>query len=93
MQEHEPQKESIQRNCNYCGPGWPAAWEVVTDEGEVFVCDNHYFVLREIHVVGLERKVGEEKWIEVPDYMNQDFDDDYLEDLGDWKDMIEYDDL
>jgi len=65
----------------------------VTDEGEVFVCDNHHFVLRQIHVVGLERKVGEEEWTEVPDFMNQNFEDEYVEDLGDWKDMIDYDDL
>jgi len=93
MQEREPQKEQNQRNCNYCGPGWPAVWDVVTDEGEVFVCDNHHFVLRQIHVVGLERKVGEEEWTEVPDFMNQNFEEEYVDDFGDWKDMIDFDDL
>ena len=93
MQEREPQKETTQRNCNYCGPGWPAVWEVVTDEGEVFVCDNHHFVLRQIHVVGLERKVGESEWKEVFDFGEQDLEGDYLDDLGDWKELINYGDL
>jgi hypothetical protein len=57
------------------------------------VCANHHFVLRQIHVVGLERKVGEEKWNEVFDFGGQDLEGDYLDDLGDWKDLIDYDDL
>ena len=87
--EKEPQREN-EIWCAYCGPGWKADWELVTDEGEVKVCDNHRFVLREIHVVGMERRIGEKEWKEVVDYMNQDLDGDYLDDLGDWKDLIDY---
>ena len=90
--ELEPPKEN-EIWCAYCGPGWKADWELVTDLGEMLVCDNHRFILKEINVIELERKIGEEEWSEVPDFKKQDFADEYLEDLGDWKDFINRDDL
>ena len=90
----EIEKEPLKENeiwCAYCGLGWKAVWELVTDEGEVSVCDNHHFVLRQIHVVGLERKMGEEEWNEVTDFKDQDLEADYLDDLGDWKDFFNHD--
>jgi len=62
----------------------------VTEKGNEIVCNNHHFVLREIQAVRRERKIGEEKWNEVPDFMNQNFNDDYSDDLGDWKELIDY---
>lgn len=93
MQEREPQEEPIQPKCNYCGPGWPAVWELVTDLGEETVCDNHHFILREIHSVKRERKIGEKGWIEVDEFKKLDFADEHFEDLGDWKDLIDHSDL
>jgi hypothetical protein len=58
--------------CDYCGPGEVAVWQVVTGEGDFLVCDNHHFELKKINVVGLERKVGEVEWKEVPDFKEQD---------------------
>ena len=87
----EIDKEPFKENeiwCAYCGPGWKADWELVTDEGEMVVCDNHRFVLKEINAIGLERKIGEEEWSEVPDFGKRDFNDEFLEDLGDWKDFF-----
>ena len=92
MTEKEPLKES-EIWCAYCGPGWEAIWEVVTDEGNVLVCNDHHFVLRQIHVVGLERRIGEEDWEEVIYFKEQDLEGAYLDDLGDWKDLIRNDDL
>jgi hypothetical protein len=85
--EKEPNKEN-EIWCAYCGPGWKAVWEVVTDEGEISVCNDHHFILRQIHVVGMERQVGKEKWTEVTHYKDQDLEADYLHDLGDWKDLL-----
>src|SRR3990172_7877051 len=92
----EMDKEPLKENeiwCAYCGPGWKADWELVTDVGEMVVCDNHHFVLKEIHAIGMERKIAEEEWNQVPGFGKQDFNDDYLEDLGDWKGLIDYDGL
>jgi hypothetical protein len=89
----EIDKEPFKENelwCAYCGPGWKADWELVTDEGEIVVCDNHHFVLKETNAIGLERKIGDEEWKKVPDFGKKDFNDDLLEDLGDWKDLIDY---
>ena len=92
MTEREPFKEN-EIYCAYCGPRWNAVWELVTDEGEVFVCDEHHFVLRQIHLVGVERKLGEDEWKEVIDFKEQELEGGYLDDLGDWKDLIDHDDL
>ena len=92
MTEREPLKEN-EIWCAYCGPGWKAVWEVMTDEGEVAVCNDHHFILRQIHVVGLERKLGEEEWKEVIDLKEQDLEGGYSDDLGDWKDLVNHDDL
>ena len=87
--ENERHKEN-EIWCAYCGPGWKAGWELVTDLGEEIVCDNHHFVLREINAIKMERKIGQKEWIEVPDFKKQDFEDEQLEDLGDWKDLIDH---
>jgi len=92
MAEREPFKED-EIYCAYCGPGWNAVWEVVTDEGELSVCNDHHFVLRQIHVVGSERQIGLGEWKEVIDFKDQDLEADYLDDLGDWKDLVNHDDL
>lgn len=91
MDKEEPKENEIW--CVYCGIGEVAVWQLVTGEGELFVCDNHYFELRRIHVVGLERKVGDEEWKEVFDFEEQDPDEKYFPDFGDWKDLIDNDDL
>ena len=90
--EKEPPKEN-EIWCAYCGPGWKAAWDVATDQGEMPVCSEHHFILRQIHVVGMERRIGEENWKEVIDYKDQDLEGAKSEDLGDWKDLFNYDDL
>ena len=92
MTEKEPPKEN-EIWCAYCGPGWNAVWQLVTDEGELFVCNDHHFILRQIHVAGLERQIGEEKWKEVIDFKDQDLEGERLDDLGDWKDLVNHDDL
>ena len=90
--DKEPSKEN-EIWCAYCGPGWKASWELVTDEGGLFVCGNHHFILRQIHAVGLERQIGEENWREVSPSNEQDLEGEPWEDLGDWKDLINKDDL
>jgi hypothetical protein len=89
----EIDKEPCKENeiwCAYCGPGWKAEWELFTDDGGLFACDNHHFVLRQIHTVRLERLIGEEKWNEVVDLRDQDLEEETLQDLGDWKDLIDH---
>ena len=90
MTEREPFKEN-EVFCAYCGPGWKAAWEVITEDGDVSVCEDHHFVLRQVISKGLERKIGDSEWKEIidVDYLDEHF----LEDIGDWKDLINYDDL
>ena len=65
--EEEPIKES-EISCDYCGPEGLAAWEVITDEGEVlFVCHKHHTRLLEKNIVSDERRIGEDTWEEVED--------------------------
>jgi hypothetical protein len=90
--DKEPRKED-EIWCAHCGPGWKAEWELVTEEGGLFVCGNHHFILRQIHAVRWERQIGEEKWNEVVDLKDQDLETKALEDLGDWKDLIDHDGL
>jgi len=66
--EEEPIKES-EITCDYCGPSVQAAWDVVTNEGEVvFVCHKHHTRLLEKNLVFVERRIGEETWEEIEDY-------------------------
>jgi hypothetical protein len=90
--DKEPRKEN-EIWCAYCGTGWKAAWELVADEGGLFVCNNHHFILRQIHAVAMERQIGEEKWNEVLDLKDQDLEGKPSDDLGDWKDLIDHDGL
>jgi hypothetical protein len=90
--DKEPGKED-EIWCDYCGPGWKAAWEVMTDEDHLFVCNDHHFILRQIHVVGWERRIIEEKWSEASYSKKQDLESEPWEDLGDWKDLIDHHEL
>jgi len=90
--DKEPRKEN-EIWCAYCGTGWKATWELVTDEGGLFVCSDHHFILRQIHTVVMERQIGEEKWMEVSISREQDLEGKPLDYLGDWKDLVDHDAL
>ena len=71
----EMQKDESTENeiwCALCRHKEVAVWQVVTGEDELYVCDNHHFELKKFNIVGLERKVGEVEWREVPDIKKQD---------------------
>ena len=56
--------EFIRKNnlsCTFCGRKL-ATWEVVTDDGVLFVCDRHHVELSEAKIIRLERMRGEETW-------------------------------
>jgi hypothetical protein len=88
MREKEPTRE-LEIWCAYCGDGWKPTWQLVTDIGEELVCHYHRFVLRELHAVEWERKIGADRWEPVPEFgtlvEDSAYDD---EDLGDWKDLV-----
>jgi hypothetical protein len=86
MEKEMPKENEIW--CRYCGPGWDAVWEVVTDAGQIAVCNDHHFILRQIHAVGVERLIGEEHWKDVTYSKAEDLDTQKREDLGDWKDLV-----
>ena len=91
MTEREPLKEN-EVWCIYCGKGYKATWDVVTAGGKESVCDNHKFVLRQIRAVLREKKIGELRWAIIDP--NEDVLEDHKqEDLGNWKDLISYDDI
>ncbi len=84
-QERELPKEPVQQNCNYCGPGYPAIWEIVSDTGEEFVCDNHHFILNNIHVIQKERHLFDAEWT-----INSNYEEELVEhefdDTDQWED-------
>jgi len=55
-------------SCTFCGPGTWALWEVVTDDGVVFVCDRHHVEMSEAKIIRLERRMGEDNWKYVDDF-------------------------
>ena len=52
-------------SCTFCGPGTWSVWDVVTDDGVVFVCDQHHIEMSETQIISLERRVGEKSWRKV----------------------------
>ena len=68
IKESEPQKETTALNCVYCGPGYSADWEIISDKGQEFVCGGHHFVLDEIHAIEKERPLCETEWKTNPRY-------------------------
>jgi len=49
-------------SCTFCGPTTLAAWEVVTHDGVLFVCDKHHVEMSEAKIIRLERMIGKEVW-------------------------------
>ena len=89
MVEKEPLKEN-EIWCAYCGKGYKATWDVVTDKGKESVCDDHKFVLRQIRAVQREKKLEEQVWV-IIDPNEEVLEEHNQEDLGDWKDLVRYD--
>lgn len=84
-QEREPQKETIEQICQYCGEGSRATRKVITqDKGLEFVCDDHYLILKELHVIkSAEEILWEAEWRMENEY------DEQLDDFNDtdkWED-------
>lgn len=63
MKEREPQKEPIRENCSYCGPGYPATWEIISNKGQEFVCDRHHNILNTMSLIQKERLLEEAEWM------------------------------
>lgn len=59
MLGRKQQKRLARQNCKFCGPGFPASWEVISDKGEEYVCDVHNFVLDKIHTIQRERVLSD----------------------------------
>jgi hypothetical protein len=58
----------INLSCTFCGPGTSASWDVVTEDGVVFVCDRHHVEMSEAKIIRLERRMGKETWKEIKEY-------------------------
>jgi hypothetical protein len=84
-QERAPQKEPIDQICQYCGEGSRATRKVITqDKGLEFVCDDHYQVLKGLHVIkSAEEILWEAEW-----RMENEHDEqlDFFKDTDDWED-------
>ena len=58
MPEDRPLQER-ELSCTFCGPGTWATWDVVTDDGVVFVCDRHHVEMSQAKMILLERRMGD----------------------------------
>jgi hypothetical protein len=65
METEDEQVWKSDLSCTFCGPGAWATWEVVTDDGVLFVCDKHHVDMSEAKSIGLERRMGGEAWTEI----------------------------
>ena len=64
--EDKPERES-DLSCTFCGPGTWAVWDVVTEDGVLFVCDRHHVEMSEANIIRLERMRGRETWSKIPE--------------------------
>ena len=64
-------------SCTFCGPGTWAGWDVMTEDGVVFVCDRHHVEMSEKKLIRLEKRMGEKSWKKIKNY-------------DDFKDVIDY---
>jgi hypothetical protein len=55
-------------SCTFCGPGTWATWEVITEDGVVFVCDIHHVEMSKAKMILLERMRGEKTFRKVINY-------------------------
>jgi hypothetical protein len=87
--EDEPITQS-DLSCTFCGPGTWATWEIVTDDGVLFTCDRHHAELSEAKIIRLERMRGKKAWEEIPELRETLYEDEYLDDLTGFKDLVDY---
>ena len=76
--------ESTRKNdlsCTFCGPGTWAVWDVVTEDGVLFVCDRHHVEMGEAMIILLERMRGKETWNKITEPREIFYEDEYLDDL------------
>lgn len=85
-QEDEKDRE-VSLSCTFCGPGTWAVWDVVTDDGVSFVCDKHHVEMSEANIIRLERLMGKNTWTKIPQVREGLYEDEYLNDLKDFKDI------
>ena len=50
-------------SCTFCGPGTWAVWEVVTEDGVLFVCDRHHVQMSEANIIEHERMIRKSVWL------------------------------
>lgn len=65
-------------SCTFCWPGTRATWEVVTEDGVLFVCDKHHVDMSEAKVIQLERRMGDETWTEINERREMPNEEKYL---------------
>ena len=58
----------INLSCTFCGPGTRAGWDVVTEDGVLFVCDRHHVEMSQKNLIRLERRMGEKTWKKIKNY-------------------------
>jgi hypothetical protein len=87
IQEREPQKEPEKKDCKYCGPGFPATWQVIGDDLNEFVCDKHRSTL--IEKIRKERLLSDAEWTMTINY-EEDLNEHEFEDLDQWEDGSMY---
>lgn len=87
--EDEPIRES-DLSCTFCGPGTWAVWDVITEDGVVFVCDKHHVEMSEAKIIKLERRIGKKYWKRIKDIREMFCEEEYLDNLTDFKDLNDY---
>jgi hypothetical protein len=86
----DDEARNIDLSCTFCGPGTWATWEVVTEDGVVFACNRHHAELSQAKIIRLERMRGKETWNEIPDLRQTLCEEEFSDDLTDFKDQEDY---
>jgi hypothetical protein len=87
--EEEPIKET-EIDCDFCEPGTLALWDVVTEDGVMFVCNKHHMSMTEANLILLERRIGDVTWEEINEVRGMLNKEDYLASLIDLKNLKDY---
>lgn len=83
MTTEDEQVRESDLSCTFCGPGTLACWDVVTDDGVVFVCDKHHVEMSEAKMIRLERRTGKKTWTKRNSMREMLYESGYLDKLID----------
>jgi hypothetical protein len=90
MTTEDEQVRESDLSCTFCGPGTWAVWDVVTEDGVVFVCERHHVEMSEAKIIRLERRMGKKSWKKIKEMREVLYEEEYLDNVTHFEDINDY---